>query len=192
MTTKGTSLTPADYAALQNTWIDQDLADAAMLRRVDHFEGSDILGCNGRGGRYEGLCIPYCWPGENRVREYRMRRDHPEYENGEPKGKYMAPPGRASLLYFGPHVNVGWLADVQLPIVLTEGDFKCLALHRASYHGLGDGAERPRFLPVALPAYGTGGGGSAKSWTKAALASTRANPGPIPPGVVRPVRDHRF
>jgi hypothetical protein len=146
---RGTPLTPADYAALERRWIDRDLADAAMLRRVDHFEGSDILGRNG-GGRYEGLCIPYFWPGENRVREYRIRRDHPEYENEKPKGKYMSPPGKSNILYFGPGVDVDWLADVQFPIVLTEGEFKCLALQRAAYHGLADGAERPRFLPVAL------------------------------------------
>jgi hypothetical protein len=45
----------------------------------------------------KGIAISYKWPGKSGVREYRIRRDHPEYVNGKPKGKYLAPPGRGNL-----------------------------------------------------------------------------------------------
>lgn len=146
---RGYSLEERDYRALAARWIDRTTADAALLRRVDTFEGAEILGRNG-GGRYEGICIPYVWPGDDRVREYRIRRDHPEFENGKPKAKYIAPPGRGNLLYFPVDTDPAWLTDVGLPLVITEGEFKVIALNRSARHDIGDAAERPRFLPFGV------------------------------------------
>jgi hypothetical protein len=135
---------------LEARWIDRALADRARLCRVDSLTGAQVVGR--RPGNYAGILIPYFHPGSDRVREYRLRRDQPEYEydsagNLKPKQKYLSPPGRSSMLYLVPGVGRSLLADLELPIVITEGEFKTLALWRAAHHRTPD---RPRFLPVGV------------------------------------------
>ncbi len=146
----GSALTPADYAALEARWIDCGLADRARLRRVDSLTGGAIVGR--KSGNYAGVVIPYFRPGSDLVREYRLRRDHPEMEydsggNLKPRQKYLSPPGRSNMLYLVPGTPEGLLRDVSLPVVITEGEFKTLALWRLANHRAPD---RPRFLPVGL------------------------------------------
>jgi hypothetical protein len=71
-------LTTADYAALVARWIDRALADRARLRRVDSQTGGEIVGR--KNGNYAGILIPYFHPGSDHVREYRLRRDQPDFE----------------------------------------------------------------------------------------------------------------
>ncbi len=101
-------------------------------------------------GSYEGLLIPYILPGESRVREWRLRRDRPEigYKAGRPKesGKYLSPPGCRNMIYFAPNISPELLNDARLPIVITEGEFKTLALWRLANHD----SATPRFLPIGL------------------------------------------
>jgi hypothetical protein len=59
-------------------WIDPDLARHAGLRRVDSLTGAELVGRNG--GDYSGVAIPYFPPDSERVRDYRLRRDHPDLE----------------------------------------------------------------------------------------------------------------
>jgi hypothetical protein len=146
---RGSSLEPRDLTALAERAIGADVAALAHLRRVDSVEGGEILGRNGS-GRYEGIAIPYIDPGSMRVREYRIRRDHPEFENGKPRQKYIAPPGRGNLLYWPPGTDSDSLQDPTQQLLLTEGEFKALALFQAAQHELGDAAERPRFIVAAL------------------------------------------
>jgi hypothetical protein len=147
----GSDLTPADYAALETRWIDCDLADAVGLRRVDSLTGGDVVGR--KSGNYAGIVIPYFYPGSSHVREYRLRRDQPDFEydssgNLKPRQKYLSAPGRANMLYVIPAVERSLLADPELTIVITEGEFKTLALWRlANYQASG----RSRFLPLGLP-----------------------------------------
>lgn len=150
MNQKGQPLTAADLTALEARWIDQATAGLALLGRVDSAEGGSIVGRNGN-GRYEGIVIPYRWPGSAEIREYRLRRDHPEMERAsdgslKPKEKYISPPGRHGMLYFGPRAQPEQLATSVLPVVLVEGEFKTLALERLAYHE----AQEPRFLPVGI------------------------------------------
>ena len=101
----GSELSVGDFAALEGRWIDRALAEAAFLRRVDSFTGSQLVGR--RGGDYAGIVIPYFAPASQQVREYRLRRDHPDLEAG-PDGvlkvrqKYLSPPGRGNMLYLSP------------------------------------------------------------------------------------------
>jgi P4 family phage/plasmid primase-like protien len=143
-------LTPADLDMLARSWITPELAEQAQLSRVDSDAGAQIVGRNGN-GNYAGLVIPNIWPGDKKPREYRLRRDHPdvEYRNGEPrdKGKYLNPPGRLNLLYFAPGTPAALLSDASLPVVITEGEKKTLALFRLAHYQ----SENPRFLPVGLP-----------------------------------------
>jgi hypothetical protein len=140
----GGPLTAADYAALLKSWIPQEIADAAMLRRVDQPQGRKLLGL--RGSRdCSGILIPYYWPGDPKLFNYRVRRDHPEWttdKDGKPKPdkKYLGPPKGTNRLYIPPGVTPEQLPDVTIPIAIVAGEKKSLALSRLA----------PRFIPVAL------------------------------------------
>ena len=140
----GGPLTAADYAALLKSWIPQEIADAAMLRRVDQPQGRRLLGL--RGSRdCTGILIPYYWPGDPKLFNYRVRRDHPEWTTGKdgkpkPDKKYLGPPKGTNRLYIPPGVTPEQLQDVTIPVAIVEGEKKALALSRLA----------PRFIPVAL------------------------------------------
>ena len=147
----GDRLEVSDFRTLELSWITPELAKQARLRRVSSNEGSVILGRNGR-GNYAGILFPYFLPGQKRAREYRIRRDHPDYEqnhHGRPreKGKYLSPPGHGNILYFVPGTPIEWLTDAAIPVAVTEGEKKALALWRLSLYD----SDTPRFLPVGLP-----------------------------------------
>jgi predicted P-loop ATPase len=151
----GGPLSEADYAALEARWISREEADAAFLRRVNSIDGSLLVGKEGRVGDYSGIVIPYCWPGEPHVRTERIRRDHPDIEADHTGGmsqrrKYMGPPGRGNMLYLPPNLDPIHLADIGIPLVMVEGEFKTLALWRLAWHGLGESADSPAFVPVGL------------------------------------------
>ena len=150
----GTPLTESDFEMLNRSWIDRAHAEKAMLRRVTSVEGAELVGQTD-GHDYAGIAFPYVWPGESHAREYRLRRDSPDvtYRDGarKPVRKYLAPPGRGNLLYFVPGTPAELLEDIDLPIVITEGEKKGIALWRLAWHGIPDASERPHFLPVALP-----------------------------------------
>ena len=150
---RGEPLRDVDYSALESSWISREVADQAMLRRVSSVEGAEIVGRRDNGS-YDGIAFVYSWPGEDRVREYWLRRDRPEigYDAaGNPKeqNKYLGPPGRGNLAYITPGTDAWFLSDVRVPVVITEGVKKTLALHRLSRHNL-PANEGPRFLPVGL------------------------------------------
>jgi putative DNA primase/helicase len=85
-----------------------------------------------------------------------LRRDKPDLEQKadgtiKEKAKYLSPPGRGNLLYFVPMTDQTWLIDTKLPICITEGEKKTLALWALSWQRSSDSATTPRFLPVGLP-----------------------------------------
>lgn len=145
----GVALTANDLAALHKSYITPDLAKQAGIFRVDSREGAALVGRNGRGD-YSGIVFPYQWPAEDKPREYRLRRDHPDLEeqpDGLPpkeKAKYLSPPGRGNRLYFAPQSVPADLDNTELPIVVVEGEKKCLALHRLSAE------SGKRFLPIGI------------------------------------------
>lgn len=146
----GSDLTLSDYAELEARWIDRSLAAEAGLRRVDSLTGGEIVGR--KSGNNAGIVIPYSHPGSDQVREYRLRRDHPDLEydsagNLRPRQKYLSPPGRSNMLYLVPGMNPKLLQDLSIPIVVTEGEFKTLALWRLAEHG---SPGQPRLLPLGL------------------------------------------
>lgn len=146
----GSCLTESDYTALEDRWIDRSLADLAQLRRVDALTGAEVVGR--KNGNYAGILIPYFHPESGHIRDYRLRRDHPDLEydsagNLKVRQKYLSAPGRSNMLYLPPGVGKSLLRDPALPVVITEGEFKTLALWRAANHG---SASRPRFLPLGV------------------------------------------
>jgi hypothetical protein len=146
----GSDLTTSDFSELESRWIDRGLALQAGLRRVDSLTAGEIVGR--KGGNYAGIVIPYFHPDSDQVREYRLRRDHPDLEydsagNLRPRQKYLSPPGRSNMLYIVPGIDPRLLQDLSIPVVVTEGEFKTLALWRLAHHG---SQGRPHLLPVGL------------------------------------------
>lgn len=150
MNSTATSLSAVDREALEHdSWIDSTTADAFGLYRVSDREGAELVGRTDRED-YAGIVFPVYAPGEERAKEYFLRRDHPplELHNGKtkPKQKYLAPPRRGNRLLFGPGESVDVLADTALPIVLVEGLKKTLAAWRLSRHG----DSQPGFLACGI------------------------------------------
>ncbi|HEX8173977.1 MAG TPA: DUF3854 domain-containing protein [Pyrinomonadaceae bacterium] len=148
------SLTDADVRLLATSFISPALALSAGIFRVDTYNGGLIVGRNGNAD-YSGLVFPYFLPDEPCPREYRLRRDNPDLEQKsdgtiKAKAKYLSPPGKGNLLYFVPMTSSEWLTDSTLPICITEGEKKTLALWELSWHGLPDAAPTPSFLPIGL------------------------------------------
>jgi hypothetical protein len=146
----GGPLTEDDYAALVASWITSEVADAAMLRRVNSEEGREVVGQKGTRD-CAGILIPYYWPGEQTPFSYRLRRDNPDYTfdkdgKAKPDRKYLSAPGSANRLYIPPGVTLAQLADATIPIVITEGEKKCLALWRLANHN----TQTPRFVAIAI------------------------------------------
>lgn len=145
-------LTHNDLDGLAKSYITPELARQAGLFRVDSAEGGRIVGRNGKGD-YSGIVFPFYWPGETHARSYRLRRDEPELEQKSDgtikvKGKYLSAPGGGNRLYFSPDTRAEWLKDVNLPITITEGEKKTLALSRLAWNGVT--GEQPRFLTIGL------------------------------------------
>jgi predicted P-loop ATPase len=146
----GGELNAADYSGLDARWITRELAEAAGLRRVDSITGREMF--RRARGDLAGIIIPNVAPWDTgHVREYRERLDSPDLEfraDGSFKetNKYIQPPGRGNLLYFPPGVCLPMLEDFNLPVIVTEGEFKSLALWRLANHRIAS----PRFLPIAI------------------------------------------
>jgi hypothetical protein len=125
-------------------------ADRALLRRVDSRTGAEIVGRAGSTDDYSGIVYSYQWPGEDHIRAHRLRLDHPKIENGKPKNKYLSAPGQPNMLYFPPGTPPEWLYDSTLPLIVTEGEKKVLALSEVAFFDLGDAVERPRWLVCGI------------------------------------------
>jgi P4 family phage/plasmid primase-like protien len=147
----GCPITPAHIAAIcQPRWIDSNFAARGGLRSVDSVSGGELVGRNG-GGNYEGIAIPLGWPGEVYIREFLLRLDHPDFEQksdgtSKPRGKYLCAPGRKNLMYIPADADPAWLFDTSIPVWITEGPLKALALWRAVHHNI----DTPPALPVAI------------------------------------------
>jgi hypothetical protein len=115
------TLTSTDLHRLENeSWIDQATAEAFGLYRVNTFEGAELVGRDPNHEDLTGIVFLGFWPGEPKPRALYLRRDHPPIENGKPRGKYLAPPGRGNKLLFGPGESVDTLNDPTTPIILVE------------------------------------------------------------------------
>ena len=68
----------------------------------------------------------------------------------EEKKLNISPLGAPNRLYFTPGTDPAWLADTTLPVVITEGEKKTIALSALAQFGLQEHA-RPRWLSIGLP-----------------------------------------
>jgi hypothetical protein len=147
-------LTLEDREMLARSLITGDMPDRALLARVEGQDAKDLVGARDKAD-YSGIEIPYVWPGEVAVRGQRIRRDHPEVEieyteAGEEvrkeRRKYVAPAGAPNLIYFFPETPVELLTDLGVPILIVEGEKKCLCAWCLAHHN----SSAPRFLPIGI------------------------------------------
>ena len=151
----GQDPTPGDLLQLAESWIDAAHAQLAHLRRVDSPTGAQLVGRKDTASMsYSGILYPCIWPGEHSPYTYFLRLDSPPLERRGAElretRKYLVPPGSSNRLYMLPDVHPQWLLDTTLPLVITEGPKKTIALHRLAMHNLGDANDRPRFIAVGL------------------------------------------
>ncbi|HLM60922.1 MAG TPA: DUF3854 domain-containing protein, partial [Pyrinomonadaceae bacterium] len=148
-------LTNNDLDNLARSFITSEFAEQAGLFRVDSAAGAEITGRKPSvSANRSGYVFTYSLPENSSPRGYRLRLDKPELKqkiNGAiEEAKYLTAYGERNMIYFAPGCLNEFLADVSLPVVITEGEKKTLALARASWHGLGDAADKPRFLALGL------------------------------------------
>jgi len=138
-----TSLSTADLALHARLGITADALLEHQVHRVQDREARELLCINGRPGKMDGIIYPYFDPQSGHVVTRRLRRDHPEYENGKPKNKYISAYGDRRHLNFP--VGAGpLLADTTIPVVPLEAEKSMLAVRCAA-----ERRGRP-LLPIAL------------------------------------------
>ena len=124
-----TPLTQADVERFAKLRIPPELLERAGVRRVTDHEAREEYGIRGSGDM-AGISFPYYDPltmANGRRRHYvRIRRDHPEFEDGRVIKKYVAPYGDRKHLYFPPTPEI--FADVSVPVALVEAEKSVLAL----------------------------------------------------------------
>ena len=123
------ALTTADLATFASLRIPCELLERAGIARVTDQQARQDYGIRG-GGDMAGIAFPYFDPetmnNGRRCTYVRIRRDHPEIEDGKLKKKYVAPYGDRKRFYFPPTPDL--FADTCVPIVLVEAEKSVLAL----------------------------------------------------------------
>jgi hypothetical protein len=150
------NLTDSDYQNFNNSFITPEIIEAAQIRRVGDLEGAEIVGRKTNADDdYSGVIFPYHLPEQTSPRAYRLRLDNSEKET-QPDGtqkekrKYLTAPGCRNMIYFSPGCRLDLLADTSLPVVITEGEKKTLALHSAVLRDSQNAAGKPKFLALGL------------------------------------------
>jgi hypothetical protein len=143
-------LTPADRQAIcQEHWLTNADIDQAGLKRIPDHEGRRITGWAKR--NCAGILIPFPTLDGSISCAFRIRRDTPDKRvdlKGETKieRKYAQPYGQRNHIYWPPGTTVEDIQNPALPLIITEGEYKTLALWRLAHHG----SKSPRFLPIGL------------------------------------------
>src|SRR5262245_484262 len=121
----GVDLTSADLDRFARFRIPSDLLTAAQVCRVTNQQARERLGVRRRGD-LSGILFPRIHPVSGHHVGYRVRRDNPEVESGQPKAKYISSVDRARL-YFPPCTGC-LLHDVSVTVVFVEAEISALAL----------------------------------------------------------------
>jgi len=120
-----TSLTEADREHFQRFGISFDTAQTEEIRRVTDAEARQHGFTHT--GDLSGLVFIYRDPRTDHKVTSRLRRDHPEIENGREKNKYIAPYGDRRHLFFPRHA-LPLLENKNVPVVLVEAEKSALAM----------------------------------------------------------------
>jgi hypothetical protein len=134
-------LTPADLTLHERLGIPENLLTRTGVRRVADAEARELLS-SGHRGDLAGVVYPYGDPTTKQSVTCRVRRDHPEMEDGKPKNKYLSAYGDSKHLFFPPGASE-LLTDTSVPVVFVEAEKSALALVAAAERA------RRRILPIA-------------------------------------------
>ena len=137
-------MTEADVAQHEALGIPETLLGDAQVRRVSDNEARDVLGSTHRGD-LAGIEYPYFDPTTGNRVTSRVRRDHPEIEDGKPTKKYLTGYGDRGHLYYPPDVSQ-WFPDPTVPVIVVEAEKSALSIRAGA-------TQRDR----ALVPIGTGG-----------------------------------
>lgn len=143
-------LTSADREKIcQEHWLTNADLDAAHVTRVNDATGRELTGWMKR--NCSGIYIPYPTLDGRNSYYFRIRRDVPDMTiqlDGSTKisRKYAAPYGSRNYIYFPAGVTPAHLSDATIPVIVTEGEYKAMALWRLANHK----SETPRFIPIGL------------------------------------------
>lgn len=124
------SLTPDDIARHTRLGIPVAMLIDHRVQRLDDEDARRAFPSRVPGD-LSGVRYPYVDPETGAIVTSRLRRDHPEIENGRPKNKYLSPFGDVRHLYF-PVGAARWLADPSVPAVIVEAEKSVLAITAAS------------------------------------------------------------
>jgi predicted P-loop ATPase len=141
-------LTPEDVAMLEGSYITAEIAAAAGIYRVPSVEGRALVGRKDK-ANYAGVVFLYRWPGDDYVYLHRLRLDHPPFEDGKPAYRYLTAAESRNRLFLPP-CDPDLPGILTRPLIVTEGEKKCLALWRMATE-TSNGTGEPAFLPVGLP-----------------------------------------
>ena len=119
------SLTDADLAMFQRLKIPPELLEAAQVERVTDREARDRYGIIGQGDM-TGIAFPYFDPTTRYRTTARLRRDHPDFEQGKPEKKYISAYGDKKHLYFPPGARE-LLAESRVSVIIVEAEKSALA-----------------------------------------------------------------
>lgn len=138
-------LTAEDYERLRASYITREIADAAGIYRVASLDGRELVGQRGK-GEFNGIVFTYHINGQEVA--HRLRLDVPDIVDGKARRYYAARESRNRL--YLPPAPLSLLADPTVPLIITEGEKKTLALWRMALE-TANGNGKPAFLPVGLP-----------------------------------------
>ena len=122
------SLIERDLAMFERIGVSGDLLEEAHIERVSDRDARERFGIQGPSSRdMAGIVFPYHSHVNGRRVTCRVRRDHPEIENGKPKDKYISAYGDRKSFFFPPGA---WdkLQSQTTSIVLVEAEKSSLAL----------------------------------------------------------------
>lgn len=137
-------LSPEDIALHAKLRISPSTLEAFGVRRVDDVTAREALALGkSRYGDMGGVVYPYFIPGQASPVTHRLRRDHPEIENGKPKNKYLSGYGDRRHLYFAAR-KVALLAVVAASVIIVESEKAALATFESAQRTGRD------VLPIAL------------------------------------------
>jgi putative DNA primase/helicase len=124
------NLTVEDLARHQALGIPPSLLEQAGVERVTDAQARALL-TSRHPGDLAGVAYPYSDPATGRPLTCRVRRDHPEMEDGKPRDKYLAAFGDSKHLFFPPGAGE-LLADTSVPVCLVEAEKSVLAITAAA------------------------------------------------------------
>ncbi len=118
-------LTEAHEEKLKKLRIHEHIYKAAKLQSVSTAQANEHLGRNKWKGNLQGLMYP-CLGADGSAKGFRIRRDHPEIEDGEEKNKYVWSNDQPHLYFEA--TSRQWLSDMSVPVAFEEAYTSALAV----------------------------------------------------------------